>query len=253
MKGLSGKVVVVTGAGQGIGESYARRLAAEGCRVVVAEINAEQAERVAKQIVAEGGDALAVVTDVTDEESVTAMVGQTVEVYGRLDGLVNNAAVYYGIGLNPVDEIGIDMWDRVMAVNAKGTFLASRAVRPAMQAGGGGRIVNVASTVAFMGPAFVAHYVASKGAVIALTRSLASEFAADGIIVNAVVPGATWDEASEVLAGDPGVKDLMVEQQAIKRPQLPEDLTGIVCFLLSEEAPMMTGQLMVSDGGLVFH
>lgn len=253
MRGLTGKVVVVTGAGQGIGESYARRLAAEGCKLVVAEINAGNGEGVAKQIVAEGGEATAIATDVTDDRSVKAMVAQTLETYGRLDGLVNNAAVYYGLGLNPVENIDSDAWDRVMAVNVKGTFLTSRAVRPAMQSGGGGRIVNVASTVALLGPGFMPHYVASKGAIIALTRALASEFAADDIIVNAVAPGATWDEASEILAGDPGMKDLMVEQQAIKRPQLPEDLTGTVCFLLSDEAPMMTGQLLVIDGGMVFH
>jgi len=252
VQGLSGKIVIVTGAGQGIGAAYARRLASEGCMTVIAEINRDGADRVVAEIEGAGGIAMAVTTDVSDDSSVCSLVEGVESRFGRIDGLVNNAAIYFGLQPSPVSDISVEEWDRVMAVNVKGTFLCARAVYPVMKRQGLGQIVNVASTVALLGAPYFAHYAASKGAILALTRALAKEFGDDGVRVNAIVPGGTWSEASERLVPDEKVKQAIVSQQAIKREQFPEDLAGTVCFLLSDESAMTTGQGIVVDGGRYF-
>ena len=251
MRGLTGSVVIVTGAGQGIGLEYARRLASEGCQVVIAELDSARGDAAADEI---GESAVSIQTDVADPDSVDAMVTATIDRFDRVDGLVNNAAIYHGVRMAPLDDIDVDSWDQMMAVNVRGTFLCCRAVARHMAAQGHGSIVNVSSTVALVGPPLLPHYVASKGAVIALTRALATELGAHGIRVNAIAPGATWDEASMLLVGgDDSVADTFVQQQVIKKRQMPEHLTGTICFLLSDEAEMMTGQVVVVDAGSTFY
>ena len=249
---LKGRSVIVTGAGQGIGREYALALAAEGAAVTVAEIVEENGRKVAEEITGAGGDALFVATDVTDMSSTAAMVEAAVERFGAVDVLVNNAAIYYGLELTPFDEIAESEWDRVMAVNVKGVWNSCRAVFPHMRDRGRGSIVNIASSVFFLGPPMLLHYVASKGAVVAVTRALAKELGDYGISVNAVAPGLTWTEASEKLVPEI-MGDMFVEMQALKRRQQPDDLVGIIKFLCSPESGFITGQTIVVDGGAALH
>lgn len=259
--GLAGKVVVVTGAGQGIGRAYASHLGARGCRVVVAELVAERAKAVEEELAAAGYEALGVPTDVTDERSLAELVATTAQVFGRIDGLVNNAAIYDGLTPSPAADIDAGRWRKVMDVNVRGTFLAARAVHPVMREQGGGRIVNISSSTALLAPPLMADYVASKGAVLALTKALAREWGPDGVTVNAVAPGGTWTEATEHMFGvsraegaDPEVvRGASIGRQAIARQQYPEDVVGAVAFLLSDHASMITGQTLVVDGGVVLH
>lgn len=259
--GLSGKVVIVTGAGQGLGRAYAEHLASVGAYVVVAEVVAERGEAAAEAIARDGGKAVAVQTDVTDADSVSALIARTLDEFGQLDGLVNNAAIYDG--LKPVPSAGLDRarWSRVMDVNVWGTLLCSRAASEVMTPNGGGRIVNISSSSVLLGVPMLADYVASKGAVIALTRSLAREWGRHGITVNAVAPGGTWTEASQHLFGtdateplDPEqVRAAAIAQQAIPRQEYPSDVVGTIEFLLSDAASMITGQLIVVDGGMALN
>lgn len=259
--GLADKVVIVTGAGQGLGRAYAEHLAALGACVVVAELMADRGEQVAATIAETGGKAIAVATDVTEPDSVGQLVAAATGTFGRLDGLVNNAGIYDGLQLVPSAELSRERWSRVMEVNVWGTLVCARAAHAVMAQAGGGRIVNISSTSAVMGVPRMADYVASKGAVVALTRSLAREWGADNVTVNSVAPGGTWTEASEHLFGtadghppDPAkVRAASIAQQAIKRQQYPADVVGTVAFLLSDAAAMITGQLIIVDGGLALH
>jgi 3-oxoacyl-[acyl-carrier protein] reductase len=258
---LSGKVVIVTGAGQGLGRAYAEHLAAAGAALVVAEVVGERGDSVAQAIAADGGRAIAVQTDVTDPDSVDTMIKRATGEFGRLDGLVNNAAIYDG--LKPVATAQLDRarWSCVMDVNVWGTLLCARAAHAAMVKTGGGRIVNVSSSSVLLGVPMMADYVASKGAVISLSRSLAREWGGDSVTVNTVAPGGTWTEAAQHLFGngsdaplDPEkVRAGAIGQQAIKRQEYPGDVVGTIEFLLSDAAAMITGQLIVVDGGMAFN
>jgi 3-oxoacyl-[acyl-carrier protein] reductase len=250
---LNGKTVIVTGAGQGIGRQYALRLAQDGARVVIAEINADNAKSVADQIAASGGRAIAVPTDVSDREQCEDMARTAVDEFGRIDALVNNAAVFFGAKMQPLDEITEDVWDRMMAVNIKGVWLASTAVLPQMRKQGGGRIINIASSVAMVGPPLLLHYTASKGAVQAMTRSMASELGEENIKVTAVAPGMCDTEALASILPDPILADMFLEQQKLKRKMAPSDVAPLISFLCSDESDFVIGQTWVVDGGLIFN
>src|SRR5579875_2860680 len=219
---LEGRVVIITGAGQGIGRAYALRAAREGARVVVAEIQADRGEQTAAEIRAAGGEAIAVATDVADEASTEAMARVAWERWGRIDGLVNNAARFYGVERRPFDQLTVAEWDRVMAVNVRGVWLCCKAVVPYMRRQGGGKIINIASDTVFSGVPNFLHYVASKGAVVALTRALARELGDSQICVNAVAPGFTLSEAGLAAGEEPARR--AIAGRALARAETPEDL-----------------------------
>jgi 3-oxoacyl-[acyl-carrier protein] reductase len=250
MARFDGKVAIVTGAGQGLGRAYAEALAAEGASVVIAEINEGNAKDVAEAITTAGGTALAVRTDVTDPDSCTAMVQAAVNQFGTVDILVNNAAIYDGLHMEAFEDLEIAEWERVMAVNVKGTWLATRAVSPIMKEKGYGKIVNISSTVAYIGPPLLLHYVASKGAVVAMTKALATELGDYGIRVSALAPGMTFTDATKNLLPDPIMGDMFMEMQCLKEKLQPEHVVPALLFLCSPERDFVVGQNWVVDGGL---
>ncbi len=244
---LKDKAVIVTGGGQGIGRVYVRRLVAEGARVVVADIDEAGAREVAAECGASGA-ALAVAVDVADRDSVQRMVQATLDAYGRIDVLVNNAALFSVLRHKPIEEISVEEWDRVMAVNVRGVFLCCQAVVPQMRQQGKGKIINVASGVVLSAPSKFTHYVASKGAVFAFTRALATEVGKAGITVNSLAPGLVNTEGvrqqlpAHVIAGQHDLR-------AIPRDEEPEDLEGPLVFLASDDSDFVTGQMLVVNGG----
>jgi pyridoxal 4-dehydrogenase len=241
---LEGRVAIVTGAGQGIGRAIAEKLRDEGASVIVADKNSETAAKTAAEI---GGTAH--VTDVSDPDQVSALVAAAVDQFGKIDILVNDAAI---VPFVPWEELDFAEWRRVMSVNIDGVFLMCKAVYPHMKAAGYGRIVNIASNVVTAGTPNMAHYVSSKGAVFAFTRSLATEVGAHGITVNAVAPGLT---ASEGVMESPHAEafDFVVSLQSIPRRAVPADIAPAVAFLASEEAHWITGQMLTADGGHTRH
>ena len=240
-----GTVVLVTGGARGIGAELARHLAAQGAAVVTADLVEATGET--------GGlDITHVQADVSDEASWRDLVAATLDRHGRIDALVNNAAIYQGLGVKrPFTEITVDEWDRVMAVNTRGVWLGMRAVHPVMKAQGRGRVVNIASSTVHLGVPYFVHYTASKGAVIALTRSVAREVGADGITVNAVAPGLVETEATRSL-NDADYLAASARGRAVPRRMEPGDLAPVVSFLCSEGSGFLTGQTLVVDGGVTF-
>jgi len=250
---LKDRVTIVTGGGLGIGKVYCRALAAEGARVVIADIASDAAEDVAEAIRSEGGEAVGVTVDVTNPESAEAMAAEGVEAFGGIDVLVNNAAMYSAIlPKKHFTEIPIDEWDRLMAVNTKGVFLCVKAVLPAMREKGSGKIINVASATAFSGAPGFLHYVASKAAVVGMTRALARELGADNVTVNAVAPGLTDSDTSKGLVSDEDMQQ-QAGARALKRVETPEDIVGTVLFLASSDSDFLSGQTIVVDGGGILH
>ena len=245
---LDGKVAIVTGAAQGIGSAIAKGLAADGARIVVADL--QRAEEAAAEF--DGGVGLTV--DVADEEQVERMARDVVERCGRIDILVNNAGLYASLGMRPFTEIPVEEWRRVMDVNVLSMFLTCRAVVPHMRSQGGGRIVNISSGTPFRGVPFLLHYVTSKGAIVALTRALAKELGGDDVLVNCVAPGFTMSEGvrehPEVIEA---LREVSISARTLKRDQQPEDVVGAVVFLCGPGSTFVTGQTIVIDGGQYFH
>lgn len=240
---FEGKVAIVTGAAQGIGEAYARALAAEGASVVVADLNAEAGEKVAADI---GG--LFVRTDVSSAESATACVAAAVEQLGGVDLLVNNAAIYGDMQFDLLITVDWDYYKKFMSVNMDGALVMTRAAYAEMAKRGGGSIVNQSSTAAWLYSGF---YGLAKVGINGLTQQLAHELGGQGIRVNAIAPGPTDTAATRTQAGD-AAKDIVRQQLAIKRMGQPEDMVGACLFLLSDESDWVTGQILAVDGGQVF-
>jgi len=250
---LAGRTILITGAGRGLGRAFAEACAAAHAdRIVVADVNAEWGEATVASLHRAGAKAVFIPVDLGDPKSIESFAEQMSARYGHLDGLVNNGAIATGIGGKTFEEIDIETWDRVMAVNVRGTWLMTRAMAPLLRKSAlGGRIVNLASDTALWGAPRLLHYVGSKGAVISMTRSLARELGPDRIAVNAIAPGLVMVEATEYVPQER--KDLYVSGRAMQRPQMPEDVTGVVVFLLGPGAGFVTGQLVPVNGGFVFN
>jgi len=250
MNRLTDKVAIVTGGGKGLGKAFCFGLAEEGARVVMAVHRLdEEAAQAAKDIEARGGYALEV--DVTREEDTNQMADAAVKKFGRIDILVNNAAMIRGITRKPFMEIPVAEWDKLMTVNLKGVFLCCRAVFPQMKRKGKGKIINLTSETAFTGSRHMVHYVTSKGGIISFTRALAREVGQYGICVNAVAPGFTETRASRTVIDD--ITKYDVSLTPLGRLEQPEDLVGAIIFLASDESDFITGQTLVVDGGRYMH
>lgn len=249
---LSGQVAIVTGAATGIGRAIAGRLAEDGAAVVLADIG--DATTAAATLSDQGLSAFAHRVDVSDADSVRGMVDAAVERFGRIDMLVNNAAIAASIRLRPFEEIGVEEWRRMMDVNAMGPFLCCQAVSPVMRRQRRGRIVNITSGTAFKGAPFMLDYVASKGALMTMTRSLARELGKDFVTVNAVSPGYTLSEGNlantDFLAT---YREAAINSRALPRDAWPVDIVGAVAFLCGDDAAFISGQILAVDGGSVYH
>jgi len=249
---VEGRIAIVTGAAQGLGATYARALAKEGARVVIAD--RDPGEAVAAGIRAAGGEAIDVPTDVSDEAATQALVARTVETFGGLDILINNAAIFTAVERKPFTEIPVAEWDLMHAVNVRGTFLCCKAAVPEMRRRKYGKIVNISTSRIFQGVPFFLHYDSTKGAVMAITRSLCKEVGDDGIRVNCIAPGSTMSEnvrkRTNWMGSGPAAQ---FANRMIKREELPEDLVGAVIFLSSAESDFITGQTLLIDGGVSTH
>ena len=247
-KSLEGRVVIITGGGQGIGRGYAHHFAAQGAIPIIAEINGDNAVSVQREIKEKGFEALAIQTDVASMESVTTMVNQVIEKFGRIDILINNAAVFSRITMAPFWELPLDEWDSAMNVNVTGSYYCARAVVPTMRRAKWGRIVNVTSGTVQLGSANYLHYITSKSAVIGMTRSMARELGASNITVNTFWPGITKTEVNRPSATDE-VFEMFTQRQCLPRMTTIDDLAKPMLFLCSEEA----AQIFEPDGGLSFN
>ncbi|MBI2918955.1 MAG: 3-oxoacyl-ACP reductase FabG [Chloroflexi bacterium] len=252
---LRDQVAIVTGGASNIGRQYVLGMAAEGAKVVIADIDFRSAQATAREVRLQRGQALALKTDVSRWSSVQAMAQRTIERFGRIDILVNNAAMFAKVPMSAVPpwEVSEDEWDRLMSVNLKGPFLCTKAVLPQMRVQGKGKIINISSGTAFWGQPIYLHYVTSKAGVVGMTRSLARAVGASGINVNCIAPGGV---VTETLQQDRAFMDRQapaIEARCIKRLEYPDDLVGAVVFLASEESDFITGQTLVVDGGRVMH
>ena len=246
--GLKNKVAIVTGGARGIGAAFCEGLAEAGAKVVVSDVL--DGNRVAQRISEAQRPAIFVRADVTSKNSVEGLVADTVKEFGTVDILVNNAGLFADLSAKPFLDIDEDEWDRVMKVNVRGTFQCAKAVAPIMMQNKKGRIVNIASGTAFKGTPNLLHYVASKGAVVSMTRSLARELGPRGIGITAVAPGILRNEATEYV---PAERHKMYETgRAVQGPQLPEDIVEVVAFLLTPGALPLTGQVLPVNAGFVF-
>ena len=247
---LKDKVAIITGGGQGLGRAYALRFCEEGAKVVIAEINIEKSEAVVNELIDAGGDAIALKVDISKEEDTKMMAAKTVEKYGKIDILLNNAAIYSGLAMKPWDRITEEEWDWVFSVNVKGQWLTVKAVAPQMKKQGQGKIINTSSSTVLLGVPFLLAYATSKSAIIGMTRCLSAELGAFGIKVNTICPGLTMTDASTEMPGQPpGLAEFAASMCALGRNEQPEDLVGTAVFLASDDSDYVTGQLINVDGG----
>jgi len=252
MARLDGRSAIVTGGARGIGRHYSQALAAEGARVMIADI-ADGAALAADIAARHGHNAVASATfDVSEEEAVRRVVAQTLERFGKIDILVNNAALFAPLPPVACTDIDVALWDRVMAVNVRGPFLMVKHVAPHMAAQGYGKIINIGSGTAYKGLASMLHYVTSKGAITAFTRALSRELGDQGIRVNTLAPGLVMsDTILENRAHIEQARDRVVQSRALRRDETPEDLLGALVFLASAESDFITGQTIAVDGGSI--
>lgn len=250
---LDGRVAIVTGGAKGIGQHYGRALAAEGARLMIADI--ADGKEVAASLAREHGanSVASAVTDVSDEAAVKALVAETMERFGKIDILVNNAALFAPLRETKCTDIDTAVWDQVMAINLRGPFLMVKHVVPHMSARGYGKIINIGSGSIFHGIPWMLHYVTSKGGIMAMTRVLALELGEHGIRVNTLSPGLTMSET--LMAENPGhiatARDKVLASRSLKRDAHPQDLLGALIFLAGAESDFMTGQNVLVDGGNV--
>jgi NAD(P)-dependent dehydrogenase (short-subunit alcohol dehydrogenase family) len=246
---LDQRTIIVTGGATGIGQAFAVQCAAQGANVVVADMN--EADETVAAVQAVGGQALAVRVDVSDPASVQAMASAALKQFGRIDGLINNAAYFREVKLTPFEEIDSAQWDRIFQVNVKGVWECCKAVMPAMRSQGGGAIVNIASVVAVAGQPGYLHYVASKGAVLSMTKGLAKECGAHHVRVNVIAPGFVLTDATKNRPIE--WQQSFLKARAISREQRPDDLVGTAVYLLSDLSAFVSGQTIVVDGGHIMY
>lgn len=249
---LEDKVAIITGAGRGLGRAFALRFAEQGARLLLPDISLERAEDTAKEIRAKGGEAVAIHTDISDENATKKMAEKVMQQYGKVDILLNNAAIYYGIEAKPWDTWTAADWDRILAVNVKGTWLCCKAIAPLMIKQSKGKIINMASNVARVPAAqLFLPYSCSKGAIYTLTHALARALGPAGINVNAIAPGYTASEASLAQRESEKIFEIATSEQSIHKRLQPADLVGVAVFLASAESDLISGQVFYIDGGTV--
>ena len=249
---LDGRTVIVTGGADGIGVTYAKALAVEGAKVCVADIQSPDA--VVAAIKSAGGHAIGRTCDVTKAAQVADMVKAAADTFGTVDVLVNNAAVFARLpSVKPFEQLTQDEWDLALSVNVRGVFECTKAVLPYMRRQGNGKVINIASGTAFKGTPGMLHYVASKGAVVSMTRSLANELGRDNITCNCIAPGLVMTDA---ILNQPGIEHIRsgaIDSRFLKRQQKPDDLAGTLIYLASADSDFVTGQIIVVDGGSALH
>lgn len=246
---VEGRVVIVTGAAQGIGRELARQFAAAGAIAVVADLAIDKADAVVKEIHDAGGVGLAVKVNVADEASVMAMVDTVIQTWGRIDVLINNASIFATIEKGPFDQIPLSQWEHVLKVNITGTYLCIKAVAAHMRKAGFGRIINISSDAVTRGTVNYLHYVTSKSALIGMTNSLARELGSHGITVNCIRPGSVATEVERTVNPTAEVRERAASLQCIPRGMVPTDLVGIMFFLATPASAFITGQTIACDGG----
>ena len=247
---LKDKVAIITGAGRGLGKAFALRFADEGVKLLLPDISLERAEGTVKEIKARGGEAFAMETDISDEKATEKMAEKVVQLYGKADILLNNAALYYGVRRRDWDAWTVADWDHMFAVNVRGTWLCCKAIAPLMVKAGRGKIINIASDVFKVPAAYnLLAYACTKAAVYALTQSLARALGPSGINVNSIGPGFTATEASLGQDGNEAAFKSTIDMQCLKRREEPNDLPGTAVFLASEDSDFVTGQFIIVNGG----
>jgi 3-oxoacyl-[acyl-carrier protein] reductase len=249
---LEDKVAIITGAGRGLGRAFALRFAEQGAKLLLPDISLERAEDAAKEIRAKGGEAVAIHTDISDENATKKMAEKVIQQYGKVDILLNNAAIWYGLNITPWDAWTVEEWDRIFKVNVKGTWLCCKAIAPLMIKQSKGKIINMASNIARVPAAqLFLPYSCTKGALYTLTHALARALGPSGINVNAIAPGYTASEASLGQRDSEKIFEIATSEQSIQKRLQPADLVGTAVFLASAESDLTSGQVFYIDGGTV--